>query len=84
MASKNMEMRFMVSVWNKPKIDLPRGYFVTLADDAPTLLIVPSLTRKPETFEARKIFWRLYRWEAKDIQSPHVLTEATPQQGMTV
>lgn len=70
-----LEMKIAVSIWNKPKIDLPGGYFVTLAMDAPTLLIVPSVISETKSFEARKIFWRLYRWEAR--QPPlNTLTEA--------
>lgn len=77
MAGRIPEMKIAVSMWNKPKIDLPGGYFVTLAKDAPTLLILLSILSETKTFEARKIFWRLYRWEAKEKYiPPSTLTEA--------
>lgn len=72
-----LEMKIAVSIWNKPKIDLPGGYFVTLAKDAPTLLITPSVLSESKTYESRKIFWRLYRWE-RETPPLNTLTEATP------
>ena len=72
-----LEMKIVVSFWNKPKIDLPGGYFVTLANDEPTLLILLHISKEAETFDARKIFWRLYRWETRTKQPPlNALTEA--------